>query len=249
MNQKQMNQQEKEEYTKGVKKISLILKLVALALIIVGVPLYIFFFHHELLEDASNLRNVEQWLLQYKKESALIYIGAQILQIIICVIPGQALQVVAGYLYGFWIAFLLSMIGAFLGSVIVFYIAQFLGHDAMHILFGERKVMEMLDKINSKKGMLAVFVIFLIPGIPKDLCTYAAGISKMKIKPFLIISLIARSPGMMCSIAIGRQIMHGNYHSAIIIAVIVVILFIIGVLFRDKVFKFFDAVYDKLIQM
>ena len=249
MNQKQMNQQQKEEYTKDVKKISLIFKLVALGVIIVGVPLYIFFFHHEVLEDASNLRNVEQWLLQYKKESALIYIGAQILQIIICIIPGQALQVVAGYLYGFWLAFLLSMIGAFLGSVIVFYIAQFLGHDAMHILFGERKIMEMLDKINSKKGMLAVFIIFLIPGIPKDLCTYAAGISKMKIKPFLIISLIARSPGMMCSIAIGRQIMHGNYHSAIIIAVIVVILFIIGVLFRDKVIKFFDVVYDKLIQM
>ena len=249
MNQKQMNQQEKQEYTDKVKKVSLILKLVALAVIIIGVPLYIFFFHHELLEDFSNLKNVEQWLLQYKKESALIYIAAQILQIIICVIPGQALQVAAGYLYGFWLAFLLSMIGAFIGSVIVFYIAQFLGHDAMHILFGERKVMEMLDKINSKKGMLAVFVIFLIPGIPKDLCTYAAGISKMKIKPFLIISLIARSPGMMCSIAIGRQIMHGNYHSAIIIAVIVVILFIIGILFRDKVFKFFDVVYDKLIEM
>ena len=141
------------------------------------------------------------------------------------------------------------MIGAFIGSVIVFYIAQFLGHDAMHILFGERKVIETLDKINSKRGMLAVFVIFLIPGIPKDLCTYAAGISKMKIKPFLIISLIARSPGMMCSIAIGRQIMHGNYHSAIIIVAIVVVLFIIGVLFRDKVFKFFDVVYDKLIEM
>lgn len=249
MNQKQMNQQQKEEYTKDVKKISLILKLVALGVIIVGVPLYIFFFHHEILEDAANLRSVEQWLLQYKKESALIYIGAQILQIIICVIPGQALQVAAGYLYGFWLAFALSIIGAFIGSVIVFYIAQFLGHDAMHILFGERKIMEMLDKINSKKGMLAVFVIFLIPGIPKDLCTYAAGISKMRIKPFLIISLIARSPGMMCSIAIGKQLMRGNYHYAIIIAAIVVVLFIIGFFFRDKIYAFSDKVYDKLMNM
>ncbi len=244
-----MKQKDKQEYRKQYKKISLILKLVALAVIIIGVPLYIFLFHHEVLEDAANLKNVEQWLLQYKKQSALVYIGAQILQIIICIIPGQALQVAAGYLYGFWLAFALSLIGAFLGSVIVFYIAQFLGQDAMHILFGERKVMEMLDKINSKKGMLAVFVIFLIPGIPKDLCTYAAGISNMHIKPFLIISLIARSPGMMCSIAIGRQIMHGNYHSAIIIAVIVIILFIVGVIFRDKVFKLFDTFYDKLMGM
>ena len=244
-----MKKKEKREYRAKFKKISLILKLVALAAIIIGVPLYIYFGHHELLEDFSNIRDVETWLRQYKAQSALVYIGAQILQIIICVIPGQALQVAAGYLYGFWLAFVLSLVGAFIGSVIVFYLAQFLGHDAMHILFGQRKITEMLDQLNSKKGMLIVFVIFLIPGIPKDLCTYAAGISNMHIKPFLILSLIGRSPGMMCSIAIGRQIMHGNYHSAIIIAVIVVILFIIGLLFRDKVITFFDKAYDKLIDM
>ena len=189
------------------------------------------------------------WLLQYKKQSAFVYIAAQIVQIIICIVPGQALQLAAGYLYGFWLGFLLSIIGAFLGSVVVFYLAQILGHDAMHILFGQRKINDMLAKINSKKGMMLVFIIFLIPGIPKDLCTYAAGISEMKIKPFLILSLIARSPGMMCSLAIGRQVMHGYYTSAIVIAVIVVILFIFGVLFRDKILNFFDKIYDKLIQM
>ena len=94
------------------------MKLAALAVIIVGVPLYIFIFHHEILEDASNLRNIEHWLLQYRGKSALVYIGAQILQIIICVIPGQALQVAAGYLYGFWLAYGLSMIGALLGFLI-----------------------------------------------------------------------------------------------------------------------------------
>ena len=244
-----MDKEEKKEYRKKVKLISSALKLLLLVLIIVAIPLYIYFCHHELIEDFSNLRDVENWLRQYRAQSALVYIAAQIVQIIICIIPGQALQVAAGYLYGFWLAFALSIVGAFIGSVIVFYIAQFLGKDAMHILFGKKKITEMLDKINSKKGMLIVFVIFLIPGIPKDLCTYAAGISEMKIKPFLILSLIGRSPGMMCSIAIGRQVMHGNYHSAIIIAVIVVILFIIGLLFREKVIAFFDKVYEKLINL
>ena len=211
----------------------------ALALIIIAIPLYIYFFHHDLLEDMSNLRNVEHWLLQYKKESALVYIAAQIIQIIICVIPGQALQIAAGYLYGFWIGFALSIVGACLGSIAVFYLARLLGHDAMHILFGEKKITKMLDEINSKKGMLIVFIIFLIPGIPKDLCTYA----------FLILSLIGRSPGMMCSLAIGKQVMDGNYTSAIVIAVIVAVLFVIGLLFRDKVISFFDKAYDKLINL
>ena len=244
-----MERNEKKEYRKKAKTISSVLKLALLAAIIVAVPLYIYFCHHELLEDWSNLRNIEIWLLHYKKQSAFVYIAAQIVQIIICIVPGQALQLAAGYLYGFWLGFLLSIIGAFLGSVVVFYLAQILGHDAMHILFGQRKINDMLAKINSKKGMMLVFIIFLIPGIPKDLCTYAAGISEMKIKPFLILSLIARSPGMMCSLAIGRQVMHGYYTSAIVIAVIVIILFIFGVLFRDKILNFFDKIYDKLIQM
>lgn len=215
-------------------------------MILIAIPLYIYFCHHELLEDMSNIRNVEHLLLQYKKEGALIYIAAQIVQIIICIIPGQALQIAAGYLYGFWIGLVLSIIGATLGSIAVFYLARLLGHDAMQILFGERKINEMLGNLNSKKGMLLVFIIFLIPGIPKDLCTYAAGLSELRLKPFLIVSIIARSPGMMCSLAIGRQVMNGNYTSAIVIAVIVAILFLFGLLFRNKVIAFFDKAYDKL---
>lgn len=242
-------EEQKQDRKKKIKKITSILKLALLIAIIVAIPLYIYFFHHDLLEDFSSIRDVESWLLQYKTKSALIYIGAQIMQIIICIIPGQALQVAAGYLYGFWLAFALSIVGAFLGSVAVFYIAQFLGQDAMHTLFGERKITEMLDKLNSKKGMILVFVIFLIPGIPKDLCTYAAGISNMHIRPFLILSLIGRSPGMMCSIAIGKQLMQGNYHYAIIIAAIVVVIFIIGFIFKNKIFDLVDKAYDKLVNM
>lgn len=241
-----MKQTDKQEYQKKVKIISSILKLTVLAMILIAIPLYIYFCHHELLEDMSNIRNVEHLLLQYKKESALIYIAAQIVQIIICIIPGQALQIAAGYLYGFWIGLVLSIIGATLGSIAVFYLARLLGHDAMQILFGERKINEMLGNLNSKKGMLLVFIIFLIPGIPKDLCTYAAGLSELRLKPFLIVSIIARSPGMMCSLAIGRQVMNGNYTSAIVIAVIVAILFLFGLLFRNKVIAFFDKAYDKL---
>ena len=241
-----MKQTDKQEYQKKVKIISSILKLTVLAMILIASPLYIYFCHHELLEDMSNIRNVEHLLLQYKKEGALIYIAAQIVQIIICIIPGQALQIAAGYLYGFWIGLVLSIIGATLGSIAVFYLARLLGHDAMQILFGERKINEMLGNLNSKKGMILVFIIFLIPGIPKDLCTYAAGLSELRLKPFLIVSIIARSPGMMCSLAIGRQVMNGNYTSAIVIAVIVAILFLFGLLFRNKVIAFFDKAYDKL---
>ena len=186
---------------------------------------------------------------RYKAQSVFIYIGSQILQIVICIIPGQWLQFAAGYMYGFWLGYLYSLIGAFLGSVLTYYIAKILGHDAMHLIFGEEKIKSMLETLNSKKAVVLVFLIFLIPGVPKDLCNYVAGLSEMKLKPFLIVSLIGRSPGMMGSLLIGRQIYTGGYVSAAVIAAVAVVLFVLGLIFRKKITVFLDKCYERLMNM
>lgn len=244
-----MKQSEKKLKRKRFKTLSSVLKLVVLAVILIGIPLYIFFFHHDFLERFSDLKDVRIWLAEYKTQSIFIYIGAQILQIVICIIPGQALQFAAGYMYGFWAGFLLSLAGAAAGSVVVYYIARLLGHDALHILFGERKFTEMLDHMNSEKGIIITFIIFLIPGIPKDLCSYAAGLSNVKLKPYLIVSLIARSPGMMGSLLIGRQIGAGGYMSAAVVAGVAILLFILGVIFRRQIISATHKICDRLLDM
>lgn len=228
--------------------ISSILKFALLILILVGLPLYVYFYQPELIENMSSLENVNAFFQQYKTESVFVYISAQIVQIVICVIPGQWLQFAAGYMYGFWLGFLFSLIGAAAGSVVTYYLAKFLGRDAMHLIFGEAKINDFIHKLNSKKAIVIVFLIFLIPGVPKDLCNYAAGISEMKLKPFLIVSLIGRSPGMMGSLLIGRQVEAGDYTGAIVVAVIAVILCAIGVLMRKKLTVWLDKAYDKLYQ-
>ena len=107
----------------------------------------------------------------------------------------------------------------------------------------------MLETLNSKKAVVLVFLIFLIPGVPKDLCNYVAGLSEMKLKPFLIVSLIGRSPGMMGSLLIGRQIYTGGYVSAAIIAAVAVVLFVLGLIFRKKITVFLDKCYERLMNM
>ena len=168
------------------------------------------------------------------------------IQIIISMIPGQALQFAAGLLYGFWAGFLISLVGAVAGTVVTYYLARFLGRDAMHVLFGKGHIEDYLEKINSKKGYMLVFLIYLIPGVPKDLCSYAAGLSNMKLKAFLILSTIGRSPGMMGSLLIGKEIGQGNYISVIIISAIAVILFVLGLLYHSKLSNILDQIYAKL---
>lgn len=239
----------KNKLRKKIKIFTSIFKLILLLLILIGLPLYIYFYHYDLIELFSDIESVEAFFDNYKAESVFIYIGIQILQIVICIIPGQWLQFASGYMHGFWLGYLYSIIGAFLGSVLTYYIAKILGNDAMHLIFGEERITEFLQKLNSKKAVVLVFLIFLIPGVPKDLCNYAAGLSEMKLKPFLVVSLIGRTPGMMGSLLIGRQIGNGGYVSAVVIAAVAVILFALGIIFRNKLAALLDKCYDKLMKM
>ena len=244
-----MNKEKKDKLRKKYKTISAILKLLLLLFILIGLPLYIYFFQHDIIDQFSSFEQVEAFFEEYKTESIFVYLGLQILQIIICILPGQGLQFAAGYMYGFWMGYVWSLIGAFIGTVITYYIAKILGHDAMHMIFGENRIQELLVKFNSKKAMILVFLFYLIPGLPKDLCSYVAGISEMKLKPFLIISLFGRSPAMMGSLLIGRLINTGGYTWAIIIAASAVILFMLGVMLRKHLLAWIDKAYDKLIEL
>ena len=239
----------KKKHRDRFRKFSAIVKLCLLLVIVLGIPAYLFFFDHQFLDQFSSIEDVEAFFAQYRHQSIFVYIGLQILQLVICIIPGQALQFAAGYLFHFWLGLLLTAIGAGIGTVVTYYLAKILGHDAMHMIFGEEKINSLLEKINSKRGVILVFLIYLIPGIPKDLCTYAAGLSEMKLKPFFLLSMTGRMPGMIGSLLIGQQVQTGGYTSATIIGGIAVVLCVLGIIFRRKITDFTDRMYTKLQKM
>ena len=138
----------KEIRRNKMKRISAFLKLGLLAVILIGIPAYIYFFQHDWITSISSLENVQNFFEKYETTTVFIYIGAQIVQILICIIPGQWLQFAAGYMYGFWMGYLYSFIGALLGTIITYYVAKVLGRDAVHILFGEEKINKILNKLN-----------------------------------------------------------------------------------------------------
>lgn len=244
-----MEKENKNNITKRnarFKKFSAFAKLGLLLVVLIGIPAYIFFFHRDFLMQFSSVEDVQAFFDRYHSQSIFVYIGIQIIQIVFCVIPGAAIQFSAGYIFHFWLGLFLSLVGVLLGSVLTYYIARILGHDAMHMIFGEEKIQSALDKINSKKGVIVVFLIYLIPGVPKDLFTYAAGLSEMKLRLFLILSMVGRTPAMMGSIIIGQQVRSENYMVAAIIAAIAVVCCVLGLLFRNQITEFFDRIYVKL---
>ncbi|MDF2653548.1 MAG: DedA family protein [Bacillota bacterium] len=225
-----------------------ILKLVILLSIIIAVPVYVYFTYPELIDRFKNLEEINKVLKQYKTASIFIYIGLQVFQIIISVLPGQALQFAAGYAYKFLLGLLFSVIGVALGTVITFYLARLLGKDALHLIFGEEKFSRFVHTLNKKRSFVILFVIFLIPGIPKDIFTYAAGVSEIRIIPFLMLSLGGRLPAMMGSVMMGSMFYNGSYIGLIALAVAAVILFTAGILQRDRLMAWTDKVYCRMVR-
>ena len=221
-------------------------KILLLILIVVGIPIYIWFFHGDWIKSIENIDDVVAFLEKYETQSIFVYIGLQIVQIVISIIPGQVFQMAAGYIYGFWPALLFAMTGALLGTTLSFMLAKVLGRDFLHIFFGEEKMSYYIERLNSKKMYAIVFFLYLIPGIPKDMVSYAAGVSEIKFKPFIIISALGRLPGMIGCLLMGDMMMEENYTGAVIIGVFAVITFALCIIFRKKIHGLLDKFYEKI---
>ena len=234
------------EHDNKLKLFISIVKITILAVIVVGIPLYLFFFQRDFLSEFKNIDDIVSFLDKYKWQAAFVYIGFQVLQIVISIIPGQVFQMAAGYLFSFWPALLYAMTGAIIGTMISFGLAKVLGRDFLHILFGKEKMTYYIERLNSKKAYTIVFLIYLIPGIPKDMVSYAAGVSEMRFKAFIILSALGRMPGMIGCLLMGIMLDKKNYTGLIIIGAIAIVAFILCIVYRKKIHLILDKFYEKL---
>ena len=224
------------------KKIIAILKLILLVIIIAGIPAFLYLKYGSDVFSKDTAYRVVDYLRQNSRIAFLLIIGLQIIQVVICILPGQPIQFAASYMFGVGKGFLLSIIGAIFGTIISFYLAKALGSDAMHVFFDEEKIEDYQRKLNSGRGLLLAFLIYLIPGIPKDLVSYAAGISEMRFRPFLLVATVGRSPGMLGSLLLGHYFGEQNYRAIAVLSVIVAIILLICFIKREALIGFLDRI-------
>lgn len=225
-----------------------LLKLLLLVLIVIALPIYFYLQYPELIKQFSTMEGVNDFLGQYKTASIFAYIGLQLSQVVITIIPGQFIQFAGGYAYSFWFGYLYSIIGIGLGTAVSFLLARVLGRDALHFLFGEEKISKFVNQLNSKKAFSVLFVLFVIPGFPKDLITYAAGISEFRFLPFFILSLIGRSPALMGTIMMGSMLNKGSYFGLITLSLIAIILCIALYIKRHEITHAVDRIYFRYLK-
>jgi uncharacterized membrane protein YdjX (TVP38/TMEM64 family) len=149
-----------------------------------------------------------------------IFILFQMFQVLLSPIPGEATGFLGGYLFGLWPGFVYSSIGLTAGSVAAFGAGRWLGVHFVRNLV-RKELWDRMGFIVEAEGAILCFIIFLIPGFPKDIVCYLFGISPMPLWVFALVSGLGRMPGTWVLSAQGASTATGHYWQAILLTAVV----------------------------
>lgn len=171
----------------------------------------------ELLKDTDRLR---KWVAEKGWGSRLIYMAAVCLQVLVAVIPGEPLEMAAGFAFGPVEGALICLGAIALGSMIVFGLVRKFGVKLVEVFFSREKIDSLKFLQNPQKVFLVTAALMILPGTPKDLLTYCAGLTKISWATWLLLSTVGRIPSVITSTWGGHAIAEGRYWMAAAIFVV-----------------------------
>ena len=188
-----------------------------LLLFIVLSVLACWFAGRPLIQFAGEPERFRAWVDQQGVWAPVLFLGMIILQIVVAIIPGEPLEIVAGYAFGAVEGTLLCILGAFVGRVMVFLLVRRFGTRAVEVFFPLEKLQSLKFLQNEKRLTFWVFFLFFLPGTPKDVLCYIVGLTKLPLRSWLLISAVAPIPSIVTSTIGGDALGMGNYAFAALV--------------------------------
>jgi len=184
--------------------------------------------------DLHNRYQLKRIIRSFGAYSPLVYILIQVAQVIIAPIPGGAIEFIGGYLFGAVAGFFYSMIGLTGGSVLAFGLARIFEKVAVE-KFVSPGTMRKFDYLVGHEGVILSFLLFLIPGFPKDALCYILGLTPMHWSIFLVISTIGRIPGTLIACLQGAKAFDQQYITLIILSGASALMLLIFYIYHDEI--------------
>lgn len=169
----------------------------------------------------------------------LALLAVQLLQVVVAFIPGEVVQMAAGMMYGPWLGALIIVVGCAISSAFVYFIVHKLGAPLVQAMVPSRYLGKFRRFEETGKLNVIVFILFLIPGLPKDVFTYLVPLTDMKLRPFLVLTTVARIPGIVVSTYAADGLLDGRIVESIVIFAILAVVALVGILMRDRIINLF----------
>ncbi len=208
--------------------------MIAFPLLVAALVVPVVLWHDDLWKVFGSVRRIRTWIDGWGSAAPLAFMAVQTLQVIVFAIPGEVVQIAGGYLFGGWWAILLSLGGIAVGSSAAFFLARLLGRPFVASIVRPERLQPVEKLLESRSSRTVFFLLFLIPGIPKDILCYVAGLTPMRFPYFLGISLLGRLPGIVGSSVIGGAARTDRWILMGIISAIALLLFAAGIVFRPR---------------
>ncbi len=215
-----------KELTERQKKIIGILSIVifvlfsASAFFFVGIPI---------VKTAKDPETFRAWIESMGVWGKAAYVGICFLQVLVAIIPGGPIELAGGYAFGHIEATVLSTIGLGLGSAAVFLLVRKFGRSLLEVFFKKEQIEELKFLRTNRRRDVIILILFLAPGTPKDLLCFYCGLTDMPFLLFFLISTFARIPAAWLSSIGGSAMNSKSYFLAIIVAVVIVTMTVLGI--------------------
>ena len=197
-----------------------------LTTLFIGVPM---------VKLASRPEAFRDWVDEFGIWGRIVFVGMAVLQVVVALIPGEAIELAAGYAFGAIEGTILSLIGILIGSWIVFALVRRFGIQLIKALFADREIQRLSFLRNPRKAKVLTFLLMTIPGTPKDLLSYFVPLTPLTLSQWLTIVAVARIPSVLASTVSGDAAGEKNYAIAALLTAVSLLLSGLGILYYRKI--------------
>lgn len=220
--------QENNRRIKQILAITVLIAICTVVMLYIGKPMIAF------VSDAEHFR---KWVADHSWLGRLTFLLMLLIQVVFAFIPGGVFEVAGGYAFGAIEGTILSIIGTTLGSATVFILVKKFGLKFVLLFFKQEQIDSVQFMHDKSRLYLLVFIAFVIPGTPKDLLCYVAGLTDMKLGTWLAITSIARIPAITISTIGGNAIGTASYAFAAAVFIFTLLLSAVGIVIYRHITK------------
>ncbi len=223
-----------EHFTEKHKKLWAVI-MFALFLLFCGAVTW--FVGRPIVNFVSEPEKFRAWVQGHGLFGEIAFIGMMFFQVVIAFVPGEPFEIGAGYAFGAVKGTVLCEIGITLGSMLVLLLVRRFGIKFVEIFFSREKINSLTFLKNKKKRDIITFLVFFLPGTPKDLLTYFVGLTDIKLSHFVLLTSVARLPSVITSAVGGNALGGKDYMFAVIVFSLTLILSGTGLLIYNFIQK------------
>jgi len=187
---------------------------------------------------------IKTYILSWGMAAPIVFIGIQILQVVLAPIPGGATGFIGGFLFGTLNGFLYSSIGLSVGSLINFGIGRLLGKQFIRKLIPASQIKQ-LDKLVHRQGAIVLFICFLFPGFPKDYLCLFLGVSDIPFKLFFIMATFGRMPGTLALSIQGASLYEQEYVLMTVITLFCIVSAYLSYRYKENLYNWMEKLNGK----